>query len=64
MISLPWGLVIKFIPLKFFQCISIDDKVEEIDEKGEIKNKLEGSIVAVFKKSATLKKKTSGGPKK
>jgi len=50
-ISLPWGLVIKFIPLKYFQCISIDDKVPE----AEIKDKLEQSIVSAFKKSATLK---------
>jgi hypothetical protein len=54
-ISLPWGLVIKFIPLKYFQCISIDDKVEE----EEVKAKLEGSIVAMMKHSAALKKKKS-----
>lgn len=29
LISLPWGFILKFIPLKYFQCISIDDKVEE-----------------------------------
>jgi len=30
--SLIWGLLLKFIPLRFFQCISIDEKPMEPEQ--------------------------------
>jgi len=27
-----WGFILKFIPLKFFQCIKLDDTVAEEEE--------------------------------
>lgn len=51
--TLIWGFVIKFIPLKFFQCISIDEKPMEEEEAAS-------KITAVFKKSSTMKSSLSG----
>lgn len=48
-ISLPWGLVIKFIPLKFFQCVSIDDTVPDDEEE------LQNTATASLKRASTLK---------
>ena len=31
-LSLPWGFIIKFLPLRWFQCLSIDDKPMDEDE--------------------------------
>lgn len=47
-ISLPWGLVVKFIPLSLFQCMSLDDKPMEDAE-------LSSHITAAFKRSSTVK---------
>jgi magnesium-transporting ATPase (P-type) len=46
-IELIWGLIVKFIPLKYFQCIQMDDKPQEEDTK---------SLVSTFKKSSVLQK--------
>jgi len=44
--ELVWGLIIKFIPLKFFQCISLDETVEEEPKV---------TMVSALKKSSTMK---------
>jgi len=31
-LSLVWGFILKFIPLRFFQCIKLDDKVPEDED--------------------------------
>jgi hypothetical protein len=49
-VSLPWGLVIKFIPLRFFQCVSIDDAA--MDEEA-----LQKSVTTSFKRASTMKSK-------
>ena len=50
--SLFWGLVIKFIPLKFFQCISIDEKPMNPEEA-------EQTLSNKFKRSSTIKHSAS-----
>lgn len=47
--ELIWGFIIKFIPLKFFQCITIDDKPMDEDEK-------KTAMTSTFKKSATMRR--------
>jgi len=48
--SLIWGLFIKFLPLKLFQCISIDDKAMEEEVATS-------TLTSALKKSSTLRKK-------
>jgi len=47
-VSLPWGLVIKFIPLRFFQCMSLDE--EPMNEED-----LNRTATSAFKRSSTVK---------
>jgi len=47
--ELIWGLLIKFIPLKFFQCMSLDDAPMSEDEKAK-------NLTSTFKKSQTMRK--------
>jgi P-type Ca2+ transporter type 2B len=49
-LELLWGLIIKFMPLKLFQCISLDEK--PLAEGHQ-------SLSASLKKSSVLKKKQS-----
>jgi Ca2+ transporting ATPase len=49
-LSLVWGLLLKFLPLRLFQCMSLDDKPME-DEN------LERSFINSMKRSSTLKMK-------
>jgi len=49
-VSLPWGLVIKFIPLKYFQCISMD-------ETPMTEAVLERTVTNSFKRASTIKNK-------
>jgi hypothetical protein len=32
--ELIWGVILKFLPLKFFQCVNLDEKLPE-DELGD-----------------------------
>lgn len=54
--SLIWGFFLKFIPLKFFQCISLDDKPPETEEE---RNK-QASGVMGLKRLSTQKASISG----
>lgn len=36
--SLIWGFILKFIPLRFFQCITLDDKVQTDEDGNEKKS--------------------------
>ena len=47
--ELIWGLIIKSMPLSLFQCISLDDKPMDDDEKTK-------TLTSTFKKSATMKR--------
>jgi len=56
-IELIWGLILKFIPVKFFQCIDLKtDITEEVDEKGESKPKAASGPMAL-KRLSTQKAK-------
>jgi len=46
------GVVIKFVPLKYFQIISLDDKPMDEEEKTK-------TLTSTFKKSATLRRQAS-----
>jgi len=35
-IELPWGLFIKFLPIRFFDCLSLEDKNGEDDGEGKV----------------------------
>lgn len=50
-VELIWGVIIKFIPLRFFQCVSLDDSPAEEDAKT--------SLASVLKKPSVMKNKTS-----
>jgi len=41
-LELPWGVLIKFIPFRFFDCLSLEDKNE--DGEGESKVYLSQAI--------------------
>lgn len=47
-ISIPWGLVVKFIPLKYFQCMSLDETPMSEDT-------LSRTATSAFKRSSTVK---------
>jgi len=49
-VELVWGVIIKFIPLKFFQLVSLDER----PSSGE-----EGGLAASLKRSSTMKKRKS-----
>lgn len=57
--ELLWGLILKFIPVKFFQCIDLkNDVTEEVDEKtGESKPKAASGPMAL-KRLSTQKSKS------
>lgn len=46
--ELLWGLLIKFMPLKLFQCVSLDDKPMQEDQK-------QSALTSTFKKQRTMK---------
>jgi len=46
--ELIWGVLIKMVPLKFFQCISLDDEPQEEGAKN--------SLASTLKKSSVMKK--------
>lgn len=48
-LELIWGVLLKFVPLKFFQCVSID-------EAPMVEEELERTFTNALKKSSTLKK--------
>jgi len=47
--ELIWGLVLKFIPLKLFQCYGFDESVLEDEDSGK-------SMASVLKKSSTMQR--------
>lgn len=53
--SLVWGFILKFIPLKLFQCYSMDDDPqEEEDQTKSAVSKLKKSRVKPEKKPASV----------
>lgn len=54
-VELPWGLLIKFIPVRFFQCFTISD--EAADEEGEEGDNKPTSMVNALKGSSSAYKK-------
>lgn len=65
--ELVWGLILKFMPIKMFQCIKLDVQIEDSDdesedEDGEKKRKSAGGALA-FKRLST-QKMSSGSQKK
>lgn len=59
--ELPWGLLLKFMPIKWFQCISLNVELPEDDDEedgdGEKKKKASGGAIAL-KRLSTQKSKT------
>lgn len=70
-LELPWGLILKFLPIKWFQCIDLKsplpDEEEEEGADGDVKKKSTGAAVSL-KRLSTQKskstKKNSQGTKK
>jgi len=55
--ELIWGFVIKKTPLKWWQCIQMDDSIEAEESDDEDGNKSQSvNISTVLKKSSTLRK--------
>jgi len=49
-LSLPWGFILKFMPLRLFQCISIDDAPMDPEQ-------LEQTLSMSLKRSSTMQRK-------
>lgn len=61
-LELPWGLVLKFLPLKWFQCIDLKSELPDEDEEddkaeGDVKKKSAGAAVSL-KRLSTQKSKS------
>lgn len=65
--ELPWGLLLKFMPLKWFQCIKLnvelpEDEDEEAGADGKEKKKASGTAISL-KRLSTQKSKLKNSSK-